>query len=111
MSKSPLENIREEITSRQDPQSLRLLCGELSANEVLTAQALMNWMLRICDKHLSETPADMHGTMVHDSVIGAINQARRTHPDSVSCTALNTAEREIRKGFQQSIQKDRANHA
>ncbi|MFX4300180.1 hypothetical protein [Pseudosulfitobacter pseudonitzschiae] len=106
MTQTPLEKIREEITSRQDPQSLRLMCGELSSNEVLTAQALMKWMLRICEKHLQDT----RGSMYRDLTIGAINQARRSHPDSVSCNALNTAEREIRKGFAHSNQKDRTPH-
>lgn len=111
MTQSPLEKIRKEITSRQDPQSLRLLCGEMSSNEILTSQALMKWMLRICEKHLSQTPAGTDMKLARDQAISALNRARQSHPDSTSSCALNTAEREILKGFSELNHKEEEAHA
>lgn len=97
MPPTPLDKIREEIASRQDPSALRLLCGELSPNEVLTVQALMKWMLHVCEKHLDGDSAVTHTGLEMDQVYRAINRARQSHPDSISATALHSAEREIEK--------------
>jgi hypothetical protein len=101
-----LSNITSELEKRLDTQELLLLCGELGKNEILTAKALIKWMLRLCEKHnmpisqVSGAPvAGMTSEMALKEALGAVNRARQAYPDSQSSQALRTVESELRVRF------------
>lgn len=92
--------LKAEISEKLDPQAMRLLCGEMSTNEMLTAKALLNWVLRICDKHEGEPPGTgLDPDLARLLAKSAISKARQSHPDAHSSAALYSAEREIAAAF------------
>lgn len=97
---SGFESLKAEISDKLDPQAMRLLCGELSTNEMLTAKALLNWVLRMCDKHEGEpSAAGLDPDLARVLAKSAITKARQSHPDAQSSAALYSAEREIAAAF------------
>ncbi len=108
MSK-PLDGLREEISKRLDPQEMRLLCGEMSSNEMLTAKALLSWTLRMVDRHeqnILAGPQPVSAGLDPDTARlmarSALQKTLRSCPDSVSSQALHRAMDEVDNAFSQA---------
>lgn len=101
-----LAELKKELEKHLETQELLLLCGELSKSEILTAKALIKWMLRLCDKHKVTTSRDvsvLNGELSADTALkealGAVNRTRQSYPDSQSSLALRAVESELRVKF------------
>jgi len=97
---SAFEGLRSEITDKLSPQSMRLLCGEMSAAEMRTAQALMKWVLRMCDRYeAGPASGGLDPDLARMMARNCVARARRSHPDSLSAAALRSVEEEIALAF------------
>jgi len=97
------DGLRAEVRDKLKPQSMRLLCGEMSAQEMRTAKALMNWVLRMCDRYEPQAQAvpdsGLNPELAAAIARSCISKARQSHPDALSSTALHSVEKEIAAAF------------
>lgn len=97
---SPFDALRAEFEDKLDPQSMRLLCGEMSNQEMRTAKALMSWAVRMCKTHEAAVSiAEPDIGQYQKIALRSVGRARKSHPDSASSAALATVEEEINVGF------------
>jgi hypothetical protein len=95
------DGLRAEIADKKKPQSMRLLCGEMSNQEMRTAQALVNWFLRMCDRYepQNEVTEGLDPDLARIIAQKCVNRARQSHPDAAASAALRSVEMEIASMF------------
>jgi hypothetical protein len=103
---NPFDALRTTLKEKLQPQAMRLLCGEMSAGEMRTSLALLNWTIRMCDRYEpKEAGSSISDAEILKRALQCVSRAKRSHPDSMSSSAMQSVEEELKREFMANCNK------